>query len=145
MTSTATQASARRVDAWNRALTAHPGALDLTIRRDRVDGEVPQALRGGRLFSNGPGWNVIGGVNLHPFDGHGYVRSFSFEPDGSVTLKARFVETATYRDERDAGRLLDRGLGTNLRGSWWNNVRRRRARNVANTTLVRWRDRLLAG
>ena len=145
MTTTAAPPSTRRVDAWNRALTAHPGALDLTIRRDRVDGEIPHALRGGRLYANGPGWNVIGGVNLHPFDGHGYVRSFSFESDGSVALRARFVDTATYRDERRARHLIDRGLGTNPSDSWWKNMRRGRARNVANTTLVRWRDRLIAG
>jgi all-trans-8'-apo-beta-carotenal 15,15'-oxygenase len=133
-----------RAKAWNESLAAHPGELDLRITADRIDGAIPPALRGGRLLSNGPGWNVIGGRTLHPFDGHGYVRAFRFEPDGSVQLTARFVETPSYLAERAAGHLVDRGLATNLTPAWRNLVPGR-ARNVANTTITRWRDRLLAG
>jgi len=134
-----------RVEAWNRSLAAHPGELDLHVPASAIDGAVPTALRGGRLLSNGPGWNVIGGVTLHPFDGHGYVRAFRLEPDGSVRLTARFVRTPSYLAEAAAGRLVDRGLATNLPGSVWRNIRRGRVRNVANTTITRRGDRLLAG
>lgn len=142
--SSTSERAALRVRAWNESLAAHPGALDLRVSPDRIAGEIPLALRGGRLLSNGPGWNVIGGVTLHPFDGHGYVRAFRFEADGSVRLSARFVETPSYVAERASGRLVDRGLATNL-SSAWRNVVPGRARNVANTTITRFRDRLLAG
>jgi all-trans-8'-apo-beta-carotenal 15,15'-oxygenase len=111
----------------------------------RVDGAVPEALRGGRLLSNGPGWNVIGGVNVHPFDGHGYVRSFAFQRDGSVRVTARFVQTPSYRAESAAGRLVHRGLATNLDGPFYRNRPGGPPRHVANTTITRWNDRLLAG
>lgn len=133
-----------RKRAWNESLAAHPGALDLHIPADRIEGAIPHVLRGGRLLSNGPGWNVIGGVRLHPFDGHGYVRAFRLERDGSVTLTARFVETPSYLAEHASDELVDRGLATNLSPAWRNLVPGR-VRNVANTTITRWRDRLLCG
>lgn len=128
---------------FNAAMTASPGALDLHVTR--IDGIIPPALRGGRVLSNGPGWTAIGGRLAHPFDGHGYVRSFAFEPDGSVRLRARFVDTKVYRDERAAGRLVHRGLGTNVSDRFWQNVGIGSPRNVANTTIVPWAGRLLAG
>lgn len=133
-----------RVRAWNAGLTASPGTLDLDVPAHRVDGAVPDALRGGRLLSNGPGWNVIGGVTVHPFDGHGYVRSFAFQRNGSVRVTARFVQTPSYRAESAAGRLVHRGLATNLDGPFYRNRPGGPPRHVANTTITRWNDRLLA-
>lgn len=135
----------RRARAWNLALSAKPGALDLRIPASRVDGTIPTALRGGRMLVNGPGWNVIGGTVVHPFDGHGYVRALSFAEDGGVRLRARFVETPSYLAESAAGRVVHRGLGTNVEGSFLANLRPGPRRNVANTTIFRHRDRLLAG
>jgi carotenoid cleavage dioxygenase-like enzyme len=71
-----------RIDSWNAAMGASPGALDLTIPASAIGGVVPMALRGGRMFSNGPGWTRIGDRTAHPFDGHGYMRSFTLLPDG---------------------------------------------------------------
>lgn len=134
-----------RAQSWNRALAANPGTLDVTISAANVDGRIPPALVGGRLLSNGPGWNVIGGVTVHPFDGHGYVRSFSFERDGSVRLTAKHVSTPSFRQESASGRLEVRGLGTNLEGPFWRNLSLGPPRNVANTTIQRWGPRLIAG
>ena len=145
-TTPTTAALSPRATSWNRGLAASPGRLDLEIPAARVDGRIPPELHGGRLLSNGPGWSVIGGVTAHPFDGHGYVRALAFRRDGSVRLRARFVETPSYRDEAAAGRLVDRGLATNLPGPFWRNLGLgRRPRNVANTTILRWGERLLAG
>jgi all-trans-8'-apo-beta-carotenal 15,15'-oxygenase len=124
---------------------ASPGELDLHFPAAVIEGVVPELLRGGRVLSNGPGWTRIDGRNAHPFDGHGYVRAFEFLADGSCRVRARFVGTRVYRDEAAAGRLVHRGLATNL-------PERRRnlglggvPRNVANTTITRWGGRLLAG
>ena len=134
-----------RVRSWNAAMTARPGALDLTIPAERIEGSVPGALRGGRLLSNGPGWTRIGDRTAHPFDGHGYVRAFELLPDGGCRLRARFVQTQVYRDEEAAQRLVHRGFATNLGGGPLSNLRFGTPRNVANTTIVRWGGRLLAG
>lgn len=131
--------------AWNAAMTASPGALDVHVEASRVEGAVPRALRGGRMLSNGPGWTSVGGRLAHPFDGHGYLRSLALEEDGSVRLRARFVETEVYREERAAGRLTRRGLGTRVSERLRDNVGFGKARNVANTTVVPWAGRLLAG
>jgi carotenoid cleavage dioxygenase-like enzyme len=134
-----------RAKSWNLALAANPGPLDVRVDAAQVEGRVPEALFGGRLLSNGPGWNVIGGVTVHPFDGHGYVRAFSFERAGSVRLTARHVETPAFVKERASGKLEVRGLATNLEGPFWRNLAFGPPRNVANTTITRWGTQLLAG
>ncbi len=135
-----------RAHSWNAALLAHPGELELTVERSRITGEIPGALRGGRLLSNGPGWTKIGDRVAHPFDGHGYLRAFSFEADGSVRLRARFIKTPSYKDELAAGHLVHRGLGTNPSTHFWKNAfSGMNRRNVANTTVQRWNGKLLAG
>ncbi len=136
---------APRARSFNAAMIARPGDLDLHVPASGIRGEVPHALRGGRLLSNGPGWTLIGDRLAHPFDGHGYVRSYAFDADGSVRLRARFVRTAVYEDEARAGRIMHRGLGTNRSDRFWENLRTSVPRNVANTTIFRWGDRLLAG
>lgn len=140
-----TRQLAPRARSFNAAMIARPGDLDLHVPSAQVRGEVPRALRGGRMLSNGPGWTLIGDRLAHPFDGHGYVRSFAFDADGSVQVRARFVRTRVYEDEARAGRVVHRGLATNRDGRFWDNLRSTVPRNVANTTIGRWGDRLLAG
>jgi all-trans-8'-apo-beta-carotenal 15,15'-oxygenase len=131
-----------RTQSWNAAMTARPGPLDLDLTR--VEGTIPTALRGGRVLSNGPGWTHIGGRLAHPFDGHGYVREFRFTPQGTVKLRARFVRTPAFLSEDAAQKLTHRGLGTNPGKFFWQNLSGD-LRNVANTTIVPWKGRLLAG
>lgn len=127
-------------------MAATPGPLDLHVEASQIEGALPAELRGGRLLSNGPGWTHIGGRMAHPFDGHGYVRAFRFESDGSMRLTARFVQTPAYKSEAAAGRLTHRGLGTNVGDHIWQNLGfGSEVRNVANTTILRWKGRLLAG
>jgi all-trans-8'-apo-beta-carotenal 15,15'-oxygenase len=137
--------SAQRTHSWNAAMGASPGAIDLTVPANAVDGVIPTVLRGSRVLSNGPGWTRIGGRTAHPFDGHGYVRSFELQPEGGLRLRAAFVQTASFKAEREAGELLHRGLATNVSDRFWENIRFSPRRNVANTTIVPWGDRLLAG
>jgi all-trans-8'-apo-beta-carotenal 15,15'-oxygenase len=135
-----------RMKAWNAAIAVSPGPLDLTVEASRIRGAVPHPLRGGRVLSNGPGWTHIGGKLAHPFDGHGYLRAFEFQNDGSVRLRAQFVQTEVYREEAAAQQLTRRGLGTNIGSHFWRNMGfGGAARNVANTTIQRWGGQLLAG
>lgn len=134
-----------RARSWNEVMMASPGDVDLHVPATDVRGEVPESLRGGRVLSNGPGWTLIGGRLAHPFDGHGYVRSYSFEEDGSVHVRARFVRTPAFEEEERSQRLVYRGIATNRSDRFWQNIRASPPRNVANTTIYRWGDRLLAG
>ncbi|MCO4770804.1 MAG: carotenoid oxygenase family protein [Deltaproteobacteria bacterium] len=134
-----------RTQSWNAAMAASPGPLDLVIAPDAMEGAIPSALHGSRVLSNGPGWTRIGDRTAHPFDGHGYVRSFSLRADGSCHLQAEFVKTPSYIAEADAGHLVHRGFATNAHDAFWKNLKKNVPRNVANTTILRWGDRLLAG
>ena len=103
-----------RLHSWNTALTAKPGDINLHISTENIVGIIPTSIRGGRLLSNGPGWNQYGDINLHPFDGHGYLRSFfSFNEDGSLSVKARFIETESYLLEKETETFTVRGFATN--------------------------------
>lgn len=126
-------------------MAARPGDLDLHVPVSAIAGELPEALRGGRMLSNGPGWTRIGERTAHPFDGHGYVRAFDFLDDGSCRLTARFVRTPSYEAEAEAGVLVHRGFATNRSDRFWENLKQGPPRNVANTTIVPWRGELLAG
>ena len=134
-----------RARAWNAAMTATPGELDLAVPAASVRGVIPEPLRGGRHLQNGPGWTKIGDRLAHPFDGHGFVRALSFSADGGARLRSRFVRTPAYEAEHAAGRIVYRGLGTNPSDWMWHNWFAPARRNVANTTIVPWAGRLLCG
>ncbi|MFZ9887760.1 MAG: carotenoid oxygenase family protein [Myxococcota bacterium] len=133
-----------RARRWTRVMTASPGDLDLEVHESRVDGRIPGALRGARYLLNGPGRLGYGRSLAHPFDGHGYVRAFQFTRDGGVSLRARFVQTPAFVVEEHAQRLVVPGIGTlpdpgpSLQGA-------PTLRNVANTTVLPFGDRLLCG
>jgi carotenoid cleavage dioxygenase-like enzyme len=134
-----------RARSWHLAMAATPGDLDHHVPADQVVGEVPAGLRGGRFLSNGPGWTAFDSRLAHPFDGHGYVRSYRFNDDGSVDLKARFVRTEVFVDEEEAGTFVHKGLATNPTDRFWKNRNTGTVRNVANTTIYPWNSKLLAG
>ena len=60
-----------------------------------VEGEIPEALRGGTLYRNGPARFERGGERYaHMLDGDGYVCRFAFDAEGeSVSFRSRFVKT----------------------------------------------------
>ena len=145
MSMSSSPSAAERRASWNHAMSVSPGELDVQVSAAEIRGQVPEVLRGGTVYSNGPGWTRIGERTAHPFDGHGYVRAVHLLPDGSVQLRARFVETPSYLAEKEAGRLVHRGLATNVSDVPWQNWGSGPPRNVANTTLVKWGRKLLAG
>ena len=106
-----------------------------------VQGRIPAALTG-TLYRNGPAGYQRGGQRYqHWFDGDGMIQAFRIDKKG-ITHRASKVQTAKYREERTAGRLLYNGAGSLV-------DRPRRARdndaiNAANISVVRFEDRLLA-
>lgn len=147
---TATRPARGAVDPYDALLTHSPGDLDLELPPSAVDGALPPALAGGAFVLNGPGQLRIDGRTLHPFDGHGYLRSLRLLEGGGLRLRARFVRTQVFTEEQAAGRQLYAGLGSMLADPDTAAGRRQNragslARNVANTTLTPWAGRWLAG
>ena len=109
-----------------------------------VRGEVPAALRGS-LYRNGPGRLERDGQRVHhPFDGDGMITALHFDADG-VRCSNRFVRTSGWKAEEAAGKVLFRGVfGSQKPGGPLANAFDLRLKNIANTSVVRLGDDLLA-
>uniref|UniRef100_J3M065 Carotenoid cleavage dioxygenase 7 n=1 Tax=Oryza brachyantha TaxID=4533 RepID=J3M065_ORYBR len=112
-----------------------------------TEGAIPPDFPAGTYYLAGPGiFSDDHGSTVHPLDGHGYLRSFRFQPGhGTVHYSARFVETAAKREESRDGaswRFTHRGPFSVLQGGKKvGNVKV--MKNVANTSVLRWGGRLL--
>ena len=111
---------------------------------DHIEGEIPLELSG-TLYRNGPGLLDVHGTPLqHPFDGDGMVCSFTFA-NGKCFFRNRFVKTKEYLEEQRAGEMLYRGVfGSQKPGGWLANLFDIRVKNIANTNVIHWGNKLLA-
>ncbi|MEA5566376.1 carotenoid oxygenase family protein [Anabaena sp. UHCC 0399] len=111
---------------------------------DEVEGEIPQELQG-TLFRNGPGLLDVNGQHFHhPFDGDGMISRITFV-DGRAHFCNKFVRTEGYLAEQKAGKILYRGVfGTQKPGGWLANIFDFKIKNIANTNVIYWGDKLLA-
>jgi all-trans-8'-apo-beta-carotenal 15,15'-oxygenase len=127
---------------WQRGYESQPNEYDYWV--DDVEGEIPAELEG-TLFRNGPGLLDIHGTPVrHPFDGDGMVSAFTFVGD-RVHYRNRFVRTEGYVLEREAGKIVYRGVfGTQKPGGWLGNAFDVQLKNIANTNVIYWGDKLLA-
>lgn len=109
-----------------------------------VEGQIPADLEG-TLFRNGPGLLEVGGQSVkHPFDGDGMISSIAIQ-DGRAYFRNRFVRTAGYVAEQQAQKPLYRGVfGTQKPGGPLANAFDLKLKNIANTHIIYWADRLLA-
>lgn len=109
-----------------------------------ISGSVPNSLRG-TLFRNGPGLLDINGIPVqHPFDGDGMICQFSFQ-EGKVHFQNRFVHTQGFIEEQQAGTILYRNVfGTQKPGGWLKNAFNFKQKNIANTNVIYWGNKLLA-
>ncbi|OUL31976.1 Apocarotenoid-15,15'-oxygenase [Nostoc sp. T09] len=111
---------------------------------DDIEGQIPPELQG-TLFRNGPGLLDINGQRIHhPFDGDGMISRISFV-NGRAHFRNRFVRTEGYIEEQKAGKILYRGVfGTQKPGGWLANLFDFKIKNIANTNVIYWGDKLLA-
>lgn len=111
---------------------------------EAIAGEIPQELQG-TLFRNGPGLLDVGGEPIkHPFDGDGMVTAIAFEK-GRAYCQNRFVRTEGFVAEQAAEKILYRGVfGTQKPGGFLKNMFDLKPKNIANTNVSYWGQKLLA-
>jgi all-trans-8'-apo-beta-carotenal 15,15'-oxygenase len=109
-----------------------------------IEGKIPDDLTG-TLFRNGPGLLDINDRSVrHPFDGDGMISRIAFQ-DGKAHFRNRYVQTEAYLAEQAAGKFLYRGVfGTQKSGGWLSNLFDLRLKNIANTQIIYWGEKLLA-
>merc|ERR1719253_120380 len=64
----------------------------------------------GTYFVNGLSNCQIGDRLCHPFEAHGYCKSFVFDGKGQISYTSHIVETPLTRKERQENKLLNRGV-----------------------------------
>lgn len=127
---------------WQRGYESQPNESDYWI--EEIEGQIPLDLEG-TFFRNGPGLLEINGQRLHhPFDGDGMVCAIALQK-GRAHFRNRFVRTEGYLAEQKAGKILYRGVfGTQKAGGWLGNIFDLQVKNIANTNIIYWGNKLLA-
>ena len=140
-TASSASASYTRED-WKQGYESQPKEFSYWI--EDIDGEIPAELTG-TIFRNGPGLTDIGGYRFkHPFDGDGMINAVAIK-DGKAFYRNKFVKTEGYLKEQKSGKPEYRGVfGTQKPGGWMANAFDITLKNIANTHVVYWGDRLLA-
>ena len=130
------------IEEWKRGYESQPNEYEYEI--ENIEGTIPVELQG-TLFRNGPGLLDIADTPIHhPFDGDGMISAFYFR-NGKAYFRNRFVATVAYLQEKAAGKILYRGVfGTQKPGGIINNIFDLRLKNIANTNVIYWGDKLLA-
>jgi all-trans-8'-apo-beta-carotenal 15,15'-oxygenase len=138
----ATQVKSYNVKEWQKGYRSLKQESDYWI--DEIEGEIPTELSG-TLFRNGPGLLDVNGERVqHPFDGDGMICAIAFQ-NGRAHFRNRFVKTEGFLAEQEAGRILYRGVfGTQKAGGWLANAFDIRIKNIANTNVLYWGEKLLA-
>lgn len=127
---------------WKRGARSLNQEFDYVI--DDVEGQIPPELNG-TLFRNGPGLLDVNGQQLHhPWDGDGMICAITFK-QGQAHFRNRYVRTEGYLAEQKAKRILYRGVfGTQKPGGCLANIFDFRLKNIANTQVIYWGEKLLA-
>jgi all-trans-8'-apo-beta-carotenal 15,15'-oxygenase len=113
-----------------------------SYRLTEIEGEIPRFLRGTGYW-NGPARFERGGLRYrHWLDGDGMVSALRFG-DGGVHFTNRFVRSAKWVAEEEAGRPLFRTFGTRFPGDRL--VRGIALESPVNVSVYPYRGTLLAG
>jgi all-trans-8'-apo-beta-carotenal 15,15'-oxygenase len=122
-----------------RAFSFTPSERSYVI--DAIEGEVPEFIRG-TYYLNGPARFSRGNFHYnHWLDGDGMVCALRFE-NGRVEFVSRFVRSAKYLAEEEAGRPLFRTFGTAFRSDILK--RRMMLESPVNVSVYPYAGRLLA-
>jgi len=134
-------------DEFVKAYTSQYREHAMFLDSSSVEGTIPKELKG-TLLRNGPALYEIGGKKIpQPFDGDGMAALFAFPGDGQAPFVSnRFVRTADYVAEQEAGKMIFRGAFSvgNPSGDGFYNPFDLSIKKVANTGIVAWAGRILA-
>lgn len=127
---------------WLQGYQSQPTEYNYQI--ENIRGEIPLNLEG-TLFRNGPGLLDINGMPIHhPFDGDGMISAITIK-DGKAHYRNAYVKTQAFLEEQAEGKILYRGVfGTQKPGGIFNNIFDLRLKNIANTNVIYWGNKLLA-
>ncbi|WP_197064838.1 carotenoid oxygenase family protein [Leptolyngbya sp. KIOST-1] len=136
------EATTFSVEDWSSGYRSQPNEHSYWITD--IEGNIPADLEG-TLFRNGPGLLDVNGHSVkHPFDGDGMISSIVIR-NGKAFFRNRFVRTAGYVAEQAAQKPLFRGVfGTQKPGGPLTNAFDLSLKNIANTHIVYWANKLLA-
>ena len=129
--------------------TAPRGRADMkTIAREldftalRVEGKLPDGLRG-TLVRTGPGLYELFGKRVgHSFEADGVLSALRFDGEGLAEGALKLIESEGLKAERRAGKPLF-GTRTAYPRRLWNSLRRVR-KNTGNTALMTHGEKLFA-
>ena len=106
----------------------------------KIEGELPRELNG-TLYRNGPN-PQFESPGAHWFVGDGMLHAFHLE-NGRASYRNRWVRTAKWQAEHDAGRALFGGFGQKIAGSA--GLRADRWRRCQHQHHLSWRPSACAG
>jgi len=115
------------------------------VEKDEIltDYKVPDGLRG-TYFVNGFGsCRIVKERLVHPFESHGFFKAITFNTDGSIRFRAKYVNTPVRKLEQIFQRPLFRGamsavtdMNTPI-GNFWNALSPT-TRDTANLAVRKW-------
>jgi all-trans-8'-apo-beta-carotenal 15,15'-oxygenase len=106
-----------------------------------LDGDFPKDIQGTHFQNGHTKFYVNKEENIfhvHPFDADGMITAVTFD-NGKAWFRNRYVETKGYLEEKEAGKVLYRGVFGTARngGKWWSNIFDiATQKNVANTHVL---------
>ncbi|XP_004513935.1 carotenoid cleavage dioxygenase 7, chloroplastic [Cicer arietinum] len=113
-----------------------------------VEGAIPIDFPSGAYYLTGPGIFMDDhGSTVHPLDGHGYLRAFTFDNvNKKVKYMAKYVQTEAQLEEydrkTDSWKFTHRGPFSLLKGG--KRIGNTKVmKNVANTSVLMWGKKLL--
>jgi 9-cis-beta-carotene 9',10'-cleaving dioxygenase len=118
------------------------------IRLRVAEGAIPTDFPSGAYYLTGPGiFKDDHGSTVHPLDGHGYLRAFTFDNvNREVKYMAKYIKTEAqveeYDQKTDSWRFTHRGPFSVLKGG--KKIGNTKVmKNVANTSVLMWGKKLL--
>ena len=117
-------------------------ARELDFTALRVEGKLPEGLRG-TLVRTGPGLYELFGKKVgHSFEADGVLSALRLDGEGLAEGALRLIESEELKMERRAGKALF-GTRTSYPRRLWNSLRRVR-KNTGNTALMTHGEKLFA-
>ena len=129
---------------WGWVYTSVPPEASSSYMCQDIEGTIPSDLQG-TYYKVGPGkFERQGERYAHVLDGDGFVAAFSISSQG-VKYTGNFVKTEYFLEEEEKDEILFRNVfGTEPKGGPLKNALDLTLKNVANTNVVLWNNRLFA-